>query len=356
MSILSNPFNQEKDEPSSSLQFSSVGVDVDQISHYYRIHDLPTDGPIPNANASWEVAIPRFMDLFEEVGIKGTFYCVGADVENHAGNQALLKEMVKRGHEIGNHSWHHYYDLTGLDEDTQMDEVQKSKEILEYYAGTKVVGFRAPGYHSNGILSTAAKESGHLYESSAFPCSSYYLAKALVMGIMKLRGQNSKAILGNPTMLLAPKAAYVAKIDQPYHAITTLENEDLCEIWEKEHLPKEIKEAFHHGLFHFPISVFLEIPLIGTAFSALGKDLSKQLIKLALKSQRQLTVEFHSVDLLSLMDDGLDARLGKQNDLNWSVAKKRECAKVVLEALHKRSKVVTLSELVGKGMRQVVAG
>jgi peptidoglycan/xylan/chitin deacetylase (PgdA/CDA1 family) len=347
-------FNKEKktetahDPSEHHVGFSSVGVDVDQLVHYYRIHGLTPPENMRNENAAWEIAIPRFMDLFDEVGIKGTFYCVGADVEKSEVNQKLLKEMVARGHEIGNHSWHHFYDLTDLDEATQIAEVQRSKEILEHYSGTQVLGFRAPGYHSSGYLSTAAKNSGHLYESSAFPCSSYYLAKALVMGIMKLKGQNSKAILGSPSILLAPRSLYAAKIDQPYHALASIENEDLKKIWDQHGLSEDLSDALEQGLLHFPISVFLEIPLIGTAFSALGKDLSKQLTKLALQSKRHLTLEFHSVDLLALKEDNLDPSLDKQNDLKWSLSRKIECARTVLETIHKRSTVVRLDEIARK--------
>jgi hypothetical protein len=334
--------------PIEKQGFSSIGVDVDQLVHYYRIHGLTPPSNMQNENAAWEIAIPRFMDLFDEAGVKGTFYCVGADVERSEVNQKLLKQMVARGHEIGNHSWHHFYDLTDLDEATQIAEVQRSKEILEHYSGTQVLGFRAPGYHSSAYLSKAAKSSGHLYESSAFPCSSYYLAKALVMGIMKLRGQNSKAILGSPSILLAPRSLYAAKLDQPYHALEYIENDDLKGIWEQTKLSEDLQYALAQGQLHFPISVFLEIPLIGTAFSALGKDLSKQLTKLALQSKKHLTIEFHSVDLLALKEDQLDPSLDKQNDLKWSLSRKIECAKAVLEALKKRSNVVRLDEIATK--------
>lgn len=55
------------------------------------------DGPVEK-ETSWVI------DQLDEYGIKATFFCVG---ENACRNQYLIKELVDRGHSVGNHAHNH---------------------------------------------------------------------------------------------------------------------------------------------------------------------------------------------------------------------------------------------------------
>lgn len=55
------------------------------------------DGPIPEAT-------PWVLDTLDRFGIKATFFMVGQNVER---SPALLEEVRKRGHAVGNHTLHH---------------------------------------------------------------------------------------------------------------------------------------------------------------------------------------------------------------------------------------------------------
>ena len=147
-----------------------------------------------------------------------------------------------------------------------------------------MLGFRAPGYNTNERVISAVFESGHLYDSSVFPCVPYYLAKATVMGLLKMRGRPSKSILGDPRVLLSPS--------QPYQmAASSLS-----------------KGAFRSAAVS-GISVFAGCPLIGTAFTALGPSISEAVVRAASRFQRHITLEFHAVDLLAIAEDGSDLNL-----------------------------------------------
>ena len=179
----------------------SVGVDVDSLWHYYRIHGLDEAQASDHA---WEVGVPRFMSLFDALGLPATFYCVAEDIERSPSCPMIIKEMSDRGFEIGNHSWHHPYALTTLTHEVATREITEGKRLLEEASQSIVSGFRAPGYHTHRLLHQPLIESGHRYESSAFPCAPYYIAKAMVMGGMRLLGRRSQSILGPPTLLTAP--------------------------------------------------------------------------------------------------------------------------------------------------------
>ena len=61
-----------------AAETASVGVDVDSLRHYYRIHGLDEGAA---SNAAWEIGVPRFVDLFAELRIPATFYCIAEDLD-----------------------------------------------------------------------------------------------------------------------------------------------------------------------------------------------------------------------------------------------------------------------------------
>lgn len=55
------------------------------------------DGPIPEVT-------PWVLDTLDRYGVKATFFMVGQNVERYP---ALLEEVRRRGHSVGNHTLHH---------------------------------------------------------------------------------------------------------------------------------------------------------------------------------------------------------------------------------------------------------
>lgn len=85
------------------------------------------DGPIPEIT-------PWVLDILDEYGIKATFFMVGENAERHP---ELLEEVVKRGHHLGNHTYHH---LQGIKVGLRgyLRDVKKADRII----GSKL--FRPP--------------------------------------------------------------------------------------------------------------------------------------------------------------------------------------------------------------------
>lgn len=294
---------------------AAVGVDVDHLKHYYRIHGFD---PRAATEAAWAVGVPRFIDLFAEVGIPATFYCVAEDLDAPI-TRERMRQAVDAGHEIGNHTWRHRYDLIHLDPDARRAEVQEGRERLEAACGAPVRGFRAPGYNTTAALLEDVAEAGHTYDSSLFPCVPYYTAKAAVMGLMRLRGRRSESVLVPPAFLLGPRAPYRIDPATPHRR--------------------------GDGLQEFPISVAAGVPLIGTAFTALGRRASVAATALGLRLNPHVTLEFHAADLLALDEDGLDPRLSVQPDLRVPVARKRRIFRDVLRYVAEHATVERLDRL-----------
>ena len=55
------------------------------------------DGPIPEAT-------PWVLDILDRYGVKATFFVVGDNVRKYP---EIFREVVRRGHSIGNHTFHH---------------------------------------------------------------------------------------------------------------------------------------------------------------------------------------------------------------------------------------------------------
>ena len=62
-------------------------------------------------DAAWGAEdFPRIMDTLDKHKVKVTFFMTGGWVTD---NPDCVKELVKRGHDLGNHSEHHY-DMTTI--------------------------------------------------------------------------------------------------------------------------------------------------------------------------------------------------------------------------------------------------
>lgn len=113
-------------------------------------------------------ATRRCLDLFDQYGVKATFFTLGWVAEREP---ALIREIVKRGHELASHG----YDHTKVSQQSPsafFDDVHKTKTLLEDLTGVAVKGYRAAGF-SIGTATPWAHEAllraGYAYSSSTHP-------------------------------------------------------------------------------------------------------------------------------------------------------------------------------------------
>ena len=180
---------------------AAISVDLDEIPCYCGIHGLvPPDQAA--ANAIYERAIPRLEQLFEEENIPATFFVIGRDLAS-PGNPARIQRLHNAGHEIANHSQNHLYDMSRRGPETIRSEVLEAIDGIGNITGAAPVGFRAPGYTINDAMFATLSELGVEYDSSVFPCPTYYGAKTLAIGAIRARGRRSQSIVDDPRMLTA---------------------------------------------------------------------------------------------------------------------------------------------------------
>ena len=94
------------------------------------------DGPHPNGTPAVLAQLHRFQ-------VPATFFVVGRNVEKYPD---LLREEAAAGHDIANHSWHHFQGVK-LSKAQWHEEIAGNNRIIENVLGVAPRWFRAPGCH-----------------------------------------------------------------------------------------------------------------------------------------------------------------------------------------------------------------
>jgi peptidoglycan/xylan/chitin deacetylase (PgdA/CDA1 family) len=92
------------------------------------------DGPDP-------VHTRRVLDLLDARGHRGTFFVIGERAERHAD---VVTEIARRGHGLGNHSFHHSHRTPTMAPATLAAELVRAGDVLERAAGVRPRWFRPP--------------------------------------------------------------------------------------------------------------------------------------------------------------------------------------------------------------------
>ena len=84
----------------------------------------------------------KVLDELDKCGIKATFFCVGRLAIDFP---KVVREIAKRGHEVGCHSNVHTW-LNKMDEESLRQDTTEAIKALEDVSGKKVVSYRAPAF------------------------------------------------------------------------------------------------------------------------------------------------------------------------------------------------------------------
>lgn len=94
----------------------------------------------------------QLLDILDEYNVKCTFFCVEFWAEKYPD---MVKEISKRGHEIGTHSKTHPK-MSTISEEKIKEELTSSVDKIESITGVKVELFRPPfGDYNNTLIKVA---------------------------------------------------------------------------------------------------------------------------------------------------------------------------------------------------------
>ncbi len=294
-------------------KLAAVSVDLDEIDCYAAIHGLTSRTLLSDdaRRAVYERALPRLTALFTRLHVPVTFFAIGRDLV-HEDNRQRLRDLTNQGHEIGNHSLNHFYDLTRRPLDEQRREVAGGADAIEAAVGKRPTGFRSPGYTMTDALFGVLADEHVQYDASVFACPSYYAAKAVAMAGIALRGRKSRSVMGAPRVLTAPADPY--RVGKAYH-------------------------RRGQGLLELPIGVTpawsARLPYIGTSLILAGQRGARVLTQL-MASRSFVSLELHGIDLADAHEDGLTGLAPYQPDLRKSALDKESILTIAIETLRER--------------------
>lgn len=110
----------------------------------------------------------RILDCFAEFDVKATFFTLGWVAERYP---KLIQRIVNEGHELASHGYEHIR-VTEQSPDDFLQDIRKTKAILEEKGGIEVKGYRAASYsigENNLWAIDKLAEAGYLYSSSIYP-------------------------------------------------------------------------------------------------------------------------------------------------------------------------------------------
>jgi polysaccharide deacetylase family protein (PEP-CTERM system associated) len=115
-----------------------------------------------------ELNTDRVLALFEEAGVKATFFTLGWVAARHP---ALIRRIAEAGHEIASHGWDHQRVFT-MDEKSFRADLDKARKAIEDASGQSPLGYRAPSFSIDARTPWAhpvLAEKGYAYSSSVAP-------------------------------------------------------------------------------------------------------------------------------------------------------------------------------------------
>lgn len=158
----------EKDQTTPALIRNAMTIDVEdyfQVSAF--ASHIPRDS-WPYLSCRVERNIDRILAILDEKDVKATFFTLGWIAERYP---AVVRLIVDNGHELASHGYNHHR-VSDQSPDEFLDDITRSKKLLEDLGGQAVIGYRAPSFSigaRNPWALDTLQEAGYLYSSSIYP-------------------------------------------------------------------------------------------------------------------------------------------------------------------------------------------
>jgi len=191
---------------------ASLSLDLDDEWTYMKTH----------GDEGWEkypsylsYAVPRILDILDEHELKITFFIVAQDAA-FPQNHEVLRMIPERGHEVGNHTFHHDPWLHLYSEEQVDEELSRAEYHIGEATGEKPIGFRGPGFSFSDTVLKVLARKGYQYDGSTFPNILNPLARQYFLWTSKMtkeERETRKGLFGSWKDGLRPNKAYTWQTD-----------------------------------------------------------------------------------------------------------------------------------------------
>lgn len=168
---------------------ASISLDLDNQWSYMKIHG---DEGWEQYPSYFDIFIPHVLNVLDDLNLKITFFIVGKDTETEE-NRKYLRMITERGHEVGNHSYHHESWLQTYSYEKIEKEIHEAEEAIENVTGQRTTGFRGPGFSWSKDLLKVLESRGYKYDASTLPTYLGPLARMYYFKKSELSKEEKKA-------------------------------------------------------------------------------------------------------------------------------------------------------------------
>jgi hypothetical protein len=288
-----------------------VHVDVDNV--WILEEEYGVAGGV-GRDAIFEDALPRFLSLFDAVGVKATFFMVGRDLALSS-CQRFCGAAAAAGHELANHTESHLPDLARKTFAEKEREIAVPHAWLTELLGAAPVGFRAPGYYIDDDLLAVLERLGYRYDTSVLPGPACFLMNRY---LKSKSSTGTNKTFGRGRYIVAPRKPRTMR------ARTTSDPA---------------------GIVELPISVdpLTRLPIHSTFAYKFGLPMVLRALRSLRRERGPHVYLFHAVDLLDYPPDGPLARdvIPLQHTLQDRIG----LVRALLSAIVSNFDVVTTREL-----------
>lgn len=99
----------------------------------------------------------HLLDLLKHLQVPSTFFLVGKQIALYPG---IVQRMVIEGHEVGNHTYHHYR-LPRIPLEEVAGELNTTRDLVQTIIGTRIRLFRPPGGEYNAAIQRVVEQNGY---------------------------------------------------------------------------------------------------------------------------------------------------------------------------------------------------
>lgn len=103
------------------------------------------------------IITPKVLAVLDRYGAKATFFIIGSKAEKYP---EIVREIERRGHNIGNHSFHHNGRFPLQSSDSIIAEITKCTEVLESILKRPITLFRPPFGITNPMVGKGVRRCG----------------------------------------------------------------------------------------------------------------------------------------------------------------------------------------------------
>lgn len=135
------------------------------VEDWFQVENLRSEFPLSSWNSQKlrvEAHTRDLLDLLDKYQFKATFFVLGWIADRLPD---LVAEIYSRGHEIASHGYSHQLN-SKMSQEEIVQDIVKSKTILENIIDRDVIGYRAPCFSVSEAVMDVLHTNGFKYDSS----------------------------------------------------------------------------------------------------------------------------------------------------------------------------------------------